>query len=118
MNASSESGLWATWMVVIGGESLRSSAGRGERGVDVVLVQEVLGQARRALDRFRGDEPGLERPGARVVPLHASRARGEEEPEQVGRPGGEDGVGLGAGERGIATHFTQPAEVVPLIEIE
>src|SRR5829696_4096768 len=117
MNASSESGLWATWIVVIGGRSLRSGAG-GERGVDVVLVQEVLRQAGRTLGRLRGEESRVERTGARLAPLHAGHSRREDEPEQVGRPRREDGVGLRAGEHSVTAHLAEPAEVVALVEVE
>src|SRR5215213_9647193 len=115
MNASSESGLWATWMVVIGESSLRSGARRGERGVDVVLVEAILGQRGRALGRFRGDEPRVERTGAGVAPFHASHACREDEPKEVRRPRRQNGVALRARERGIAAHLAEPAEVVALI---
>src|SRR5215203_5626073 len=105
MNASSESGLWATWMVVIGRgmRSLRGGAHRGERGVDVAPVQEVLGERRRALRRLGGEEPRVERAGAGVAPFHAGDARGEDEAEQVRGPRREDRVGLRPSERGVAT---------------
>src|SRR5512138_1984201 len=120
MNASSESGLWATWMVVIGwGEgSLRSGTRCGERGVDVVPMQEVLRERGRAFRRFGGEKPRVECTGAGVAPFHARDARGEDEPEQVSRPSLEDGVGLRARERSVATDLTQPSEVVPLVEVE
>src|SRR5687768_4703289 len=120
MNASSESGLWATWMVVIGRSegSLRGGTRRGERGVDVVPVQEVFGECRRALGRLRGEEPRVEGAGACVAPLKARDARSEDEPEQVGRARAEDGVGLGARERGVAAHFPESAEIVALVEVE
>src|SRR5678815_4565320 len=114
MNASSESGLWATWMVVIGSgkRSLRSGTRRGERGIDVVPVQEVLGERRRALRRLRGEESRVERAGARVALLHAGDPCGEDEAEQVRRPRREDRVGLGAGEHRVPADLAEPAEVV------
>src|SRR4029079_1654650 len=114
MNASSESGLWATWMVVIGrGEgSLRSGARRGNGGVDVVPVQEVLGERGRALRRLGGEEPRIQRAGACVAPLHACDAGGEDEPEQVRGPRLQDRVGLRAREGRVAADLTQPAQVV------
>src|SRR5829696_10160888 len=118
MNASSESGLWATWMVVIGGESLRRSSGRGERGVDVVLVQQVLGQTSRTLGRLRGEESRVERTCTRVAPLQARDARRENEPEQMRRPRREDGVRLSAGERGVAPDLAEPAQIVALVKVE
>src|SRR4051794_13020337 len=116
MKASSESGLWATWMVVI--SSFLWLARRGERGIDVVLVEQVFGQRRGALSWFRGEELGVERAGAGVVLLHARRAGAEDETEQMGGAGGEDGVGFGARERGVAADFAEPAQVVALIEVE
>src|SRR3954470_18716200 len=116
MNASSESGLWATWMVVIG--SFRGGARRGERGVDVVLVQEVLGQRGGPLSGFRGEEPGVEGTGARFVLLEARDARRQDEPEQMRGTLREDRVRLGAREGEIAAHLAEPAEVVALVEVE
>src|SRR5678816_3092125 len=94
MNASSESGLWATWMVVIGwGEgSLGGGTGRGERGVDVVPMQEILGERGRTLRRLGGEEPGVERTSAGGAAFHARDPRGEDEPEQVRRPRFQDRV--------------------------
>src|SRR3954469_3227657 len=116
MNASSESGLWATWIVVI--KSLRGRADRGERGIDVVLMEEVLGERGGALGWRRRAQRAIECAGSRVVLLQARDARGEDQPEEVGRALLQDGVGLGARERGVAPHLAQPTEVVPLVEIE
>src|SRR5438046_1950728 len=116
MNASSESGLWATWIVVI--KSLRGGADRGERGIDVVLVEQVLGERGGAFGRFRGDQPCIERPGARLVLFQAGDARGEDQSQEMRRALLKDGVGLGTRERSVAAHFTQAAEVVSLVEVE
>src|SRR5690348_10796038 len=116
MNASSESGLWATWIVVI--KSLRGRADRGERGIDVVLVEQVLGERGGTFGRRGRDQPGVERAGARLVLLQPSDARGEDEAEEVRRALLKDGVGLGARERGVASDFAQPAKVIALVEVE
>src|SRR6187549_3418876 len=120
MNASSESGLWATWMVVIGRKegSLCDGTCRGERGVDVVPVQEILGEGCGALGRLRGEQAHIERSGACVAALEPCDARREDEPEQMCRTRLQDGVRLGARERGVAAHLPQPPEVVALVEIE
>src|SRR6478735_2298651 len=117
MNASSESGLWATWIVVIK-KSLRGGADRGERGIDVILVVHVLGERGRALGRRRGDQAGVECAGLRLVLLQAGDPRGEDQPEEMRRALLEDGVGLCTRERRVASHFAQAAEVVPLVEVE
>src|SRR5688572_20926135 len=123
MNASSESGLWATWMVVIGeGEgsqgSLRCGACRGDRPIDVVPVQEVLGQRGRAFGRLGGEQARIERTGADVVPFHARRASSQDEPEQMRRSCAEDGIRLRARERGVASDLAQPPQIVALVEGE
>ena len=56
MNASSESGLWATWMVIGIESAARDAPGFFERGVDVVLVEEILVEGRGALRGLGGDE--------------------------------------------------------------
>src|SRR5690349_19311247 len=114
MNASSESGLWATWMVVIGKGrgSLRSGTRRGERGVDDVPVRRIFGKCRGALLRLGGNESRVESAGACVASLHARDAGGEDEPEQMGRPRLQDRVGLRARERRVAADLAEPAEVV------
>src|SRR5829696_7943193 len=120
MNASSESGLWATWMVVIGRKegSLRGGTCRGECGVDVVPVQQILREGRGALGRLGGEQPRIEPASACVTALEPCDARREDEAEQVCRTRRQDGVRLGARERGIAAHLPQAPEVVALVEIE
>src|SRR6476620_2484069 len=116
MNASSESGLWATWIVVI--KSLRGGANRGERGVDVVLVEEILRQRDRAFGRYGGDQPRIERAGARLVLFQPGDARGEDQPQQMRRALSKDGVGLRVCQPYVAAHLTQTTEVVALVEVE
>src|SRR5689334_190974 len=112
MNASSESGLWATWIVVI--KSLRGRADRGERGIDVVLVEQILGERSGALGRCRGDQPRIECAGLRLVLLQPGDACREDQPEEMGRTLLKDRVRLGPRESGVAPHFAQPTEVVAL----
>jgi hypothetical protein len=50
--------------------------------------------------------------------LQLRDAGGEGETEQMRGTLGEDGIGLGACERRVATHFTESAEIVALIEVE
>src|SRR3982751_1933658 len=116
MNASSESGLWATWIVVI--SSLRGGAHRGERGVDVVLVKQVLGEPGRAFGRSRRDEASIERTGARFILLQPCDTRAEDQTEEMRRALLEDGVRLRPRERGVAGDFARAAEIIPLIEVQ
>src|SRR4051812_10303733 len=105
MNASSESGLWATWIVVI--KSLRGGTDRGERGVDVVLVEQIFGERRRSLGWFGREQSRIQGAGAGVVLLQAGDARGEDQSEKVRGPLLQDGIGLGSRERGVAADFAE-----------
>ena len=122
MNASSESGLWATWMVVIGsGRGITSAAERAAASAASMSFwcRRYSGSCRRAFGRLRGERAARRSARARgVAPLQLRDARGEDEPEQVRRARPEDGVGLGACERGVAADLAQPAEVVALVEVE
>ncbi len=71
-----------------------------------------------ALGRIGGDELRVERPRARLVLLHACRLGGEDQPEKMGGPSAQDGVGLGAGEGEIAAHLGNAAQVVALVEAQ
>ena len=89
---------------VIGGARVTSAAERAAASAASMSRwwSRYSGSACRALRRLRGEEPRVERAGARVVPSQLRGARGEDEPEQVRRACGEDRVGLGACERDVA----------------
>src|SRR2546430_799831 len=106
MNASSESGLWATWMVVDKGLEGLGCGGRGlrtarlcETGVDLVHVLHVLVELLCPLGGRRGDEAAHEFAlGARLA-AQPRGVRGEEKAEQMCGLSFENGIRLRPRER-------------------
>jgi hypothetical protein len=90
----------------------------GERNVDVILMQQILGQLLLALGALGLGKP-LEVCGFRAgIATKARGARCQDQAEEVIRLRGEDGVGLRLGKRRIARDLGKSPQVISLIDTE
>src|SRR5688572_21839477 len=121
MNASSESGLWPTWIVRVMdlvSEALSPASGRGQGGVDIGTVPGVFVQAAREFAAFGIEQPALEHGALRVIAASVGNGRGEEEAEEVPGRRLENCVGLGLCHIELPADLSHPPVIVPPVGVQ